>query len=115
MVNLKDLSYVITNSYFFPPEINMPLQNMFLYVIQEQCQEYTKQWERMEKFIDGYGINKEDEEARESYLREIAHYGSENFWQTFWEVLKYLWLRRILVSVVRSQCCKHLYFCYKII
>ena len=70
-------------SGFFPPEINMPLQNMFLYVLQEQSKKDIKQWERLEKFIDDYWVS--TEEMKEEFSKELAHYRSENLWQEFWE------------------------------
>jgi hypothetical protein len=76
-------------SVFFPPEINMPLQNMFLYVIQEQCKKDIKKWEQLETFIDEYGtrtgVITENQHPKEAYFREVLDYCLENFWQIFWQ------------------------------
>ena len=63
-------------SVFFPPEINMPLQKMFLHVIDEQSKKDIK-LDRLEKFTEHMTM-------KEECLDWIA---SENLWKKFWQEL----------------------------
>lgn len=63
-------------SVFFPPEINMPLQKMFLHVIDEQSKKDIR-LERLEKFTEHMTM-------KEECLDWIA---SENLWKKFWQEL----------------------------
>lgn len=77
-------------SSFFPPEVNMPLRNMFYYVIQQYSQQTFEHKHSLQRSIEECDIKTEDAAQKlEEYTNAVNYYGSTNFWeQKFWPAWK---------------------------
>lgn len=93
-------------SCFFPPEVNLPLRNMFYYVIQQHSQQILEQKHSLQRFIEESDIKAEDAAHKlEEYTSALDYYGSTNFWeQEFWPTWKSKLQEQREINLLKEIC-----------